>query len=1178
MSGIFKYTPNRTAANTPNRRSAFGSTGFGGSPGRQQDASSLDNSYAMGFRSPSMNTLPGQGSPAQGRSLREFEEQMSSLRKENFNLKLRIYFLEENAGIGVPARANSSGSGIGHGSPDGATSESLFKQNIDLKVEVESLRKDVQEKQDLLCQAAKAMELMEDSQRKAEEHHREVVGDMEQRLEMLQHELKQMEAVDRHQQQQQQNATRTRLNETGLLDFLDKMEHRDMSVQEKLQSMEMENMLRQYNEQNEELCRRIENLQRRVEEKDHMIAMMEADVNELRFECAEMKDKLEENEKSTSDAEVARLKKDLFEAKSELADKLCELDETETKLKEKSAELVKSVKVVEKLLKTITDQEKESAKLKRNSNPESTTTTPKDPVKKIVTDNGGNASHHPLSAAAQQQIIVDQNKQAVTQEEYDGLCLRLKAALKKNDSLIQKLTGNSTERNENVLIRQLNEELIQAREETDKANRWRKECADLCAISTARLEELAGFLDTLLRSKEFCGSLSMDRRKAIRKAVDRSLDLSRSLNMSISVTGFSLPDNSLANLSSLSGFLNAGAEDSFLVETRTRANKENSYLIPREQSVAKVIECLKAENRELRGQLEGRGGTRKGDSRKKLIPVLADPHSDSEAWSEPDRDVSLARIGLEERSSLINSGVKCEDILQELSSTSENETNVSYMKKQGQKLKELHDTIRTLSAVITAKDTQILDVQGRLVEVDNKLQEERMKASRTQSELENTRHVNQRLEKESNELQDRINVCEKLLEDLSKDIQQKDECIEKLKKDREQAFVDLRVAVMKLDSLRTEHQEVQQKHKSQIDSLLEQENQRLEDVRKDLTLSFNDQLKARQAAFDASLAESYISKNIYTEKMNELEELHFRLEDAHLNLMSLSESESKYKIQLAESEKSVQSMRKALDESTLQVSKVALERTKALNEKRILEDELKQIRCDLETTKAEKNELNAKLVDISAQLRNGNSIKRSPTQRLNSSSGAEGSAASGYTSEELIPGAQKIRGEVKTRLENSSPDLGIESDAGRLSNAESNQCGTTARESMGSPSRPLLKTLELTKSMSNLLMDPKEEADTELNSSALDASDTKPAIHDCAKIEADYAELKRRYKQTRRHLELAYDSIKTSNKRKEQLERDIKQQIQKTNVVLKTVRTNMTNELEKVSPGSTNSQTQGRRS
>lgn len=74
----------------------------------------------MGFRSPQSSygntSNPGGLSPSQGRSLREYEEQMTTLRKENFNLKLRIYFLEEKAG-----------GTVGEG-PD------LYKANIDLKV------------------------------------------------------------------------------------------------------------------------------------------------------------------------------------------------------------------------------------------------------------------------------------------------------------------------------------------------------------------------------------------------------------------------------------------------------------------------------------------------------------------------------------------------------------------------------------------------------------------------------------------------------------------------------------------------------------------------------------------------------------------------------------------------------------------------------------------------------------------------------------------------------------------------------------------------------------------------------------------------------------------------------------------------------------------------------------
>lgn len=169
---------------------------------------------------------------------------------------------------------------------------------------MESLRKDLQEKQDLLLQAGKAMDLMEESSRKAQDHNREIIDDLEHRLELLHHEIKQMEQAER-QQQQQANMTRSRLNETGLLDFLEKMDHRELNVQDKLQALEMDSVVRQCHEQNEELCRKIGELHQQLEERELKIGALEAEVNDLRFECAELKDKLEENGKNTSDAEVS---------------------------------------------------------------------------------------------------------------------------------------------------------------------------------------------------------------------------------------------------------------------------------------------------------------------------------------------------------------------------------------------------------------------------------------------------------------------------------------------------------------------------------------------------------------------------------------------------------------------------------------------------------------------------------------------------------------------------------------------------------------------------------------------------------------------------------------------------------------------------------------------------------
>jgi Centrosomin N-terminal motif 1 len=66
-------------------------------------------------------------SPGQGRSLREIEEQLASLRKENFNLKLRIYFLEERPSSANAMTMSSCDAGFGN-------IETLTKHNIDLKV------------------------------------------------------------------------------------------------------------------------------------------------------------------------------------------------------------------------------------------------------------------------------------------------------------------------------------------------------------------------------------------------------------------------------------------------------------------------------------------------------------------------------------------------------------------------------------------------------------------------------------------------------------------------------------------------------------------------------------------------------------------------------------------------------------------------------------------------------------------------------------------------------------------------------------------------------------------------------------------------------------------------------------------------------------------------------------
>ncbi|KPU77088.1 uncharacterized protein Dana_GF11185, isoform C [Drosophila ananassae] len=134
------------------------------SPGALQDVT-MENSYASFDPS---RPPGGSHSPmaVQGRSVRELEEQMSTLRKENFNLKLRIYFMEE----GQPgARSNHNG-------------ESASKQLIESKIEVEVLRKTVEEKTELLKDAARAISHHEEIQRKADMESQAMIDHLQEQI------------------------------------------------------------------------------------------------------------------------------------------------------------------------------------------------------------------------------------------------------------------------------------------------------------------------------------------------------------------------------------------------------------------------------------------------------------------------------------------------------------------------------------------------------------------------------------------------------------------------------------------------------------------------------------------------------------------------------------------------------------------------------------------------------------------------------------------------------------------------------------------------------------------------------------------------------------------------------------------------------------------------------------
>ncbi|KAJ4925826.1 hypothetical protein JOQ06_008012 [Pogonophryne albipinna] len=80
-------------------------------------------------------------SPIKALTMKDYENQITALKKENFNLKLRIYFMEER----MQQKCDDS-------------TEDIFKTNIELKVELESMKRDLAEKHELLVSASKALE------------------------------------------------------------------------------------------------------------------------------------------------------------------------------------------------------------------------------------------------------------------------------------------------------------------------------------------------------------------------------------------------------------------------------------------------------------------------------------------------------------------------------------------------------------------------------------------------------------------------------------------------------------------------------------------------------------------------------------------------------------------------------------------------------------------------------------------------------------------------------------------------------------------------------------------------------------------------------------------------------------------------------------------------------------
>ncbi|XP_067628089.1 centrosomin-like isoform X2 [Eurosta solidaginis] len=1168
------------------------------SPSTLRDVT-MEHSYGVGFPCVSLQGHGTTSPPVQGRSVREFEEQMASLRKENFNLKLRLYFLEES----VP----------GYHQSNQENQESLMKQLIDTKVEIEILRKELDEKQELLKEAAQAMNHMEQIQKETESKGQAFIDELKQKIQFLEME-RDME----------------KSNRSGFMNDLTGRSEISENVNTLQKIRELEGMVTQSAEKMLALQTQNDKLEETITKRDETIKEYEEKVKELAFQNAELQEMLENKERDIANIEI-----EVKEKKIELANKLCELDDIQQELEkmrksyDASCRTLKQMMQREKNLqdgsyRALSDTEALQSNTQKCDH-ESKIKSLEAEVKKKTADLqnlvnkelwqknreierlnkllNANATLPLSPTTARKNLEHLQLQQSFTETDYTKALEHNKLLQRKVDVLNQRLIGGRT--NE-ALIEELRQEARTARAEAENAETYRHAYSKVFAVLSDRLCELAGFLNSLMKHKEVLSFLSTERRRAMRTAVDCSLDLSTSIRETLT-TG----DQTFKELSNLSGLL---LDDEELPDGA--AGMSNKTFNSHEHLRARnSFDVLRSENKALRKILDSRrscGGVGLGadyakDSkeRRSLPPFLMGDLSESEAWSEPDRQVSMARIGLEEHATTA-AGATAKDMATKQTppsadTDSESESD-ALQQSRAMKARNL-ERIAQLEKLIAQRDDRILMIQFQLVEADNSLKKETLRTLALTEELNQLRQRNEELLTDlitigSEQTKDRNNstasesaLLNKSL--LQRQVEEKSRAVEQLQAERDRIAVEARLAEVQVAALKADIEDIKQKYEIQLKLASEKELQRLDTLKNELEQLMQQRLKEQERVHKETLMREWIARTTYDECRAQLAELQTQYIEAQRNIDYLTDNEQELKQTLINSEMEVRTLKKQLDESVLQASKVVTERTKLCNEKLQLEKRLIELQHKVNATETQHTATMQRVAELER-------LQRSLTEQLHQAhataatakrSNASDVSQSGYSSDYTTPdfgihsstegratsmeltnmrrsmlktvsmpagSDMTVKEETSSSLQerctltskgpqhSSSSDLGIDSDMGQLSSVDVKKESPNRTDTDDS-------NVENKMSVANVKTRP-----TNSNNNSVSATGTSP-IHDCVKVEQENSELRRKLVQTKRAFEETYKKLHISNQRKEKFEKEIKVQILKTNNVLKYARFHMAN-------------------
>lgn len=640
-----------------------------------------------------------------------------------------------------------------------------------------------------------------------------------------------------------------------------------------------------------------------------------------------------------------------------------------------------------------------------------------------------------------------EEKLASTKRAHDKSCKTIQILLVQRQELdeqIQQLkSGNddnvpsSSKNSQNDEIKALKEQLLCSQNEIVQINQWRNQCLELCNTLMNRLSEMAGFLDTLLKHKDVLSVLAQDRHKAMRKAIDQSLDLSRSIN-NLSGGGcgarFSLTERSLLQISNLTEILNDSYFDTSLRPDDIPTNKDSSIIA----SLRAEVETLKSELEKVNvdNHKNKPNETPESVSRRERISrnlsQQFDANSESESWSEPDRKVSSERIGLDD-SNKQNVRSPCALNKFKGSSTSSiSEENVDSRSTRKNTAPRLQERINDLEAQLSEKCILINELQAEKITSEPETQALRDTIKTLNAQLADHREENRQLRDRLHDIRERYEQAridwEKTIEEYG---EFRDECLHNHQDE--------------IDRLREKLDEMEDEHSRQIDMLESQESVKLELLQQQLNKKYEEDLKAE-------IKRIHSEARIETEKhLHHIDELEKRLVDSESLLQLMRENETELKNQILEHEKINRSTKRSIDEISMQLSKSVLERNKFMNERDHFEKENKDLLEKIDHYAIEKSELHSKLAILAhdnAQLHN--KLVSTETQFELTRSASQGNAryalttskSVSYLCEGLSSGGDQsdnASDDHKQRLENSSPDLGIDSDGtGRSSGTDAN--------------------------------------------------------------------------------------------------------------------------------------------